>query len=218
MAMTVDVYRRSIMVDFNMLVDTDFGCAIYLQKNTKNTKFFKEHIPKANLFYLQYMALSRKEKNPIEYMFNDEYKGNADSIYGELVTQKWNKVLDVSPTTDIMKLFVVSYKGAGYKITVNCMNQEEANKINLLLHDWNTEIDIKDVSPFFCLYLHDIMSIVERGYNIEGKSIYLYNYSKNHPNDEMDDLTAIHPIAIRWNNSAEFNFISPYGNFKMPIG
>lgn len=217
MAISVDPYRKSIMVDFNVLIDTDLGCAVYLQQHSKNTRYFKEHIPKANLFYFQYMALTRKEKNPIAYMFQDEYQGHADSIYGELLDQKWDKVLNFSPMTNIMKLFVVSSKQSGYKITVNCCNKAESDKIKLV-NNWVSEINIKDVGPFFCLYLHDITSIVDNNYRVEGKSIYLYNYSKNHPNDSMEDLDAIHPIALRWKDTTDFNFISPYNDFKIPVG
>lgn len=207
------------MIDFHMLVDTDLGAALYLQKNAKNKKVFQEHIPNVNIFYLQYMALTRKEENPIEYMFLDEFKGHADTIYGELMAEKWDAVLDNSPVTDILNVVYASYKMAGYKITINCRNEAEEKRVKLVTHDWKTVIDIKDTSPFFCLYLHDIMSILRNDYQVEGKTVYLYNYSKNHPNDEMyDDDADIHPLALRWQNSVIFKFISPYKTFKMPVG
>ena len=118
----------------------------------------------------------------------------------------------------LLKIFVTSYKKGGYKFTVNCRNQAEVDKMNLLTKEWNAEIQVKSVEPFFCLYLHDIMSIIDNDYDVKGKSIYLYNYSKNHPNDEMTDMTAIHPIALRWKNTTDFSFISPYINFQMPVG
>lgn len=219
MPLSVDPYRKRIMIDFNMLIDTDIGCALYLQRNATNKKLFQEHIPSVNIFYLQYMALTRKEENPIEYMFANEYKGHADTIYGELLAEKWESVLNHSPTTDILKVVYSGYKNAGYKITINCRNDEEVKKIKLLTHDWKTEIDLKDTEPFFSLYLHDIMSILRNDYKVEGKTVYLYNYSKNHADDEMSDNNAdIHPIALRWKATTIFKFISPYSKFKMPLG
>lgn len=218
MPLHVDPYRKTIMVDFHVLIDTDLGAALYLQRHTKNKRFFEKHIPDANVYYLQYMALTRKEYNPIEYMFLNEYKGNADKIYTELMNEKWDQVVNQSPITDILKIFVTSYKRGGYKFTVNCRNQAEVDKMNLLTKEWNAEIQVKSVEPFFCLYLHDIMSIIDNDYDVKGKSIYLYNYSKNHPNDEMTDMTAIHPIALRWKNTTDFSFISPYINFQIPVG
>lgn len=219
MPVTVDKYRKRLMIDFNMLIDTDLGSALYLQRNVKNKQFFKDHIPDVNIFYLQYMALTRKEENPIEYMFRTEYKGHADSIYGELMFEKWEKVLDHSPTTDILKVVLSSYKNAGYKITVNCRNEEEINRTKLITKDWLTEIQVKDVSIFPCLYLHDIASIDRNRYDVKGKSIYLYNYSRNHPNYEMyEGNTEIHPDALKWKDTTIFKFISPYSKFIMPKG
>lgn len=219
MPISVDPYRKRIMIDFHMLLDTDLGSALYLQKNAKNKKFFQKHIPDVNIFYLQYMALTRKEENPIEYMFLQEYKGHADALYGELLYEKWERVLDHSPTTDILKVVLSSYKNAGYKITINCRNEAEVSRIKLITKDWSPIVEVKDVSSFFCLYLHDIASITRNKYDIKGKSVYLYNYSRNHPNYEMyDGNNEIHPDALKWKETTIFKFISPYSKFTMPKG
>lgn len=219
MPITVDPYRKRLMIDFHMLIDTDLGSAIYLQMHAKNRKLFQDHIPDVNVFYLQYMALTRKEENPIEYMFKEQYKGHADNIYGELMTEKWDSVLNHSPTTDILKVVYSGYKSAGYKITINCRNEEEVKRVKLITHDWHSIIDVKDTSIYFCLYLHDVVSILRNNYDVKGKSIYLYDYSKNHANDDMSNNNKdINPVAARWKNSTIFKFISPYSTFKMPKG
>ena len=219
MPLSVDPYRQRIMIDFHMLIDTDLGSALYLQKNAKNKKFFYEHMKNVNIFYLQYMALTRKEENPIEYMFLPEYRGHADSIYGELLFSKWDRVLDHSPTTDILKVVFSSYKNAGYKITINCRNEEEARRIKLVTKDWHSLIDIKDVSSYFSIYLHDLISVDRNKYDIRGKSVYLYNYSRNHPNNEMyDGNNELPKEALKWRNTTVFKFISPYSKFTLPEG
>lgn len=219
MPVTVDPYRKKIMVDFHMLLDTDLGSAIYLKDHVKNVNYFQDHIAKVNIFYLQYMALTRKEENPIEYMFQDRYKGNADNIYGELMANKWDKVLDHSPTTEILKVIYSGYKKNGFKVTINCRNEAESDRTKLICRDWHTLIDIKDVSPYSSIFLHDIVSIDRNKYNVVGKTVYLYNYSKNHPNDEMkDNYNEVHQDAIKWSGKTIFKFISPYAAFKMPIG
>lgn len=219
MPLHVDPYRKRIMVDFHMLVDTDIGCALYLQRHAKNRKIFQEHIPQVNIFYLQFMALTRKEENPIAYMFVDEFRENADNIYMQLIKEKWNSVLNCSPTTDILKILYSGYKQNGFKITINCKNEEEIDRIKMLTKDWVSEINIKDTSPFFCLYLHDLTSIVKNNYDIMGKSVYLYNYSKNHFNDDMsNNNNDINQIAIQWIDTTIFKFITPYSKFEMPVG
>lgn len=219
MPVTVDPYRKKLMIDFHMLLDTDLGVAIYLKDHVKNINFFQDNISGVNIFYLQYMALTRKEENPIEYMFQDRYKGNADNIYGELMLNKWKNVLDHSPTTEILKVVYNGYKKNGYKITINCRNEDEVDRTRLICKEWNPIINIKDVSLYSSLFLHDIVSIERNGYDVSGKTVYLYNYSKNHPNDEMkDNYNEIHQDAIKWAGKTIFKFISPYATFKMPIG
>ena len=85
-------YRKNTLIDFSMLFDTDIGCCLYLYDKAKKD-FFEPYIYKATYEYIRYMVLCRKEKNPIRFMFKDEYKKNADSIYDKLLENKWDKVI-----------------------------------------------------------------------------------------------------------------------------
>ena len=211
-------FRRNVLVDFNMLWDTDLGAALYLRTSTKNTNFFEDHILKANLHYFEYMALARKEESPIEYMFKEEYKGNADTLYGELLAKKWDKVINCSPMTDICRMCKAAVSEGGYRVTVNCRSEEEANRVKLFTRLWGTVIQESDVSGYDFLYVHDLIEIIRRRWNIDGKVIYLYDYARNHENYDIHNGDAVHHLALRWVETSTFNLISPYAKFELPNG
>ena len=211
-------FRNNVLVDFNMLWDTDLGAALYLRASTKKTEYFEDHIMTANLQYFKYMALARKEENHVEYMFKDIYKGNADTLYGELLAKKWNKVLDFSPVTSICKMFLMAVRDGGYKVTVNCRNEEEVKRVKLFTNLWSAKTNVEDVKDYNFLYVHDLVELIRRRWVVEGKVVYLYDYSKNHENDDVHNEDAVHHLALRWANVATFNFISPYADYKMPVG
>ena len=211
-------FRRNVLVDFNMLWDTDFGAALYLRASTTKTEYFEDHIVKANLQYFKYMALSRKDENPVTYMFKDTYKGHADALYGQMLVEKWHKVIEYSPMTSIARVLMLAVKDGGYRVTVNCRNEEESKRVKLFTHLWTPVIQVDDVSSFDFLYVHDIVELIRRRWNVEGKVIYLYDYSKNHENDDVHNEDAIHHLALRWAQVATFNLISPYADYQMPNG
>lgn len=211
-------FRKDVLVDFNMLWDTDFGSALYLRASTTKKEFFEEHILTANLQYFKYMALARKEENPVEYMFKDTFKGNADSLYGQLILEKWSKVLEYSPLTSISKMLLMAAKNCGYNVTVNCRNEEEASRVRLFTNRWKPVVGVEDVKGFDFLYVHDLVEIIRRKWNVEGKVIYLYDYALNHENYDVHNGDAIHHLALRWADTTTFNLIPPYSDFKLPVG
>ena len=211
-------FRQNALVDFNMLWDTDLGSALYLRVFVKNTQYLEPNITTANLDYFKYMALSRKEENPIEYMFKDEYKGNADTLYGQLLAEKWDKVLKYSPMTDLCKMFKLAVTQGGYKVTVNCRNELEENQVKLFTNLWKTKQNVEDIKDYDFIYMHDLIEIIRRQWDVSGKIIYLYNYSKNHEEDDLSNKDAINHLALRWTEVATFNLIEPYAGYKLPVG
>ena len=210
--------NQNVLVDFKCLFDTDLGSAMYLRCCSSRFDYFHDFITKSDLLYFRYMALSRKEENPIEYLFKPEYAGHADTLYGEMKSKKWSKVLSYSPVTEISRVLFLGIKDGGYKVTVNCSCQEEVDKIKELTNMWSTVIDEVDISKYQVLYVYYIQDIVRRKWNIDKKVVYLYDWSKNHINDDINQREAINPLAIRWADKAIFNFIKPYSDFELPVG
>ena len=161
--------------------------------------------------------MTRPEENPIEYLFKNEYKSYADNIYGELMAEKWDKVLEFSPVTDILRVMIAGTDMGGYKLTINCRNEAEVNRLKMANAKWPAEIEIKDISKFFSIYLHDIVEIERREWDLKGKTVYVYDYARNHEGNDLSN-DAIHHLALRWAGTTQFNFIPPYKDFILPEG
>jgi hypothetical protein len=164
------------------------------------------------------MAVARKEENPITYLFKPEYAGNADSIYGEMKLNKWDKVLKYSPPTEISRMLYLGAKDGGFKISINCENELEAKKVSDFTNLWKIEYNVSDTSKYQVLYMYDIEDIIRRKWDVDGKVVYLYDWAKNHTNYDINATDAINPLALRYINTTIFNFITPYKDFKLPVG
>lgn len=211
-------FKNKCLVDFNMVVDTDMGSAMYLRYCTTKKDIFYENIFDCSIQYFRYMAIARKEANPIEYMFKPEYAGNAGAIYGDMLATKWDKVLEYSPITDICKVFLQGIRHGGYDVTINCRNEAEAAKAKNITNMWKIKIEETDVSKYNILYIHDLESILERHWDVSGKVIYLYDWARNHEGYDIKNGAAVHHLFLRWSNVATFNLISPYAKYELPEG
>ena len=210
-------FRRNVLVDFKMLIDTDLGSAMYLKCNTTNKALFEDFVNTANLDFFRYKSLCRDEVNPIGYMFKEQYKGSSDTIYGELMANKWASVIEWSPITDITDMMRAGIT-TGYMVTVNCKNEDEKNTVPKLSHRFHAVINEEDVSKYDFLYIHYVRDIEFRKWNVDKKVIYLYNWKLNHV--EFDDVgdTSLSVYAAPYIDKAIFNFINPYKEFVIPKG
>lgn len=208
-------YRKKTLVDFSVIFDTDIGCCLYLYKKAKKD-FFEPYIYGATYNYIRYMVLSRKEKNPIKFMFKKQYKKNADSIYKQLFEKQWDKVLNCSPQTTILKLIVGLQVNNLIDLTINCRNKEEDNRIKKLLNNkWKTVINETDYTDYFVIYAHDIEDQIKL--NIKEKVINLYGYARNYAYQDLNS-DALSEYCILFSNVTQFTLIPPFADFTIPEG
>ena len=210
-------FRKNVLIDFKMMVDTDLGSALYLRCNSTNTRVFEDFVLDASLDFFRYKTLCRDELNPIGYLFKENYRGSSDSIYGELVNTKWKQVIEWSPITDILNLMQNAIQ-TGYIITVNCQNREEEEAVKKLTNRFHAVVNRSDVSNYDFLYMHYIRDIEFRKWNVDKKVIYLYNWKLNHAEFNDVDDTSLSPYAFPYIEKAVFNFINPYKSFVIPKG
>lgn len=208
-------YRKNTLVDFSVLFDTDIGCCLYLYKQAKR-KFFEPYIYTATYSYIRYMVLSRKEKNPIRFMFKKEYKKNADSIYNQLLEKQWDKVISFSPQTNILKLIFNLQINNLSNLSINCRNEEESKKIKSFSQiNWNVVINETDYKDYFIIYAHDMEEQITR--DIKGKVVNLYGYARNHTSKDLS-LEALSEYCILFANVTQFTLIPPFSDFIIPEG
>lgn len=204
----------SVLTDFNILFDTDIGAALYVYMKSSNKEYFEDYLKESSYEFFRFKVLTRKDKNPIKFLFKKKYQDSADSIYQDLFKNKWDRVIQYSPMTDILPAFVLSASNYGIIMQVNCKNQEEVNKMQSI-STWETFINIKDISPYTTINIHDITEILDL--DVRGKTVYVYDYALNYLNNDMT-LKAIHPLAIPFAATTQFKIISPFKDFQLPEG
>jgi len=206
--------KESILLDFDVLFDTEIGVCSYLYINSKK-EFFKD-IDYWSYDFFRYSILTRKEENPLTVIFKDEYKDSLDSIYNDLFDSpsNWEKVLKFTPSTDVLKIVVSMIEEFNsYHMCINCKNETERRKLKLMGNElkFKCKINEDNYSNYSSIYKRNIKDLVDKRDEIEGKSIYLYNYSMNYFNRDMT-TKAISELAIPIGGECEFKFIDPYKN------
>lgn len=206
-------YTKTVLVDFDMLFDIDLACVLYLKDNYGKSKFFKEESIEYSFYYLRYLVLTTKNRNPISILFKDEYVDKVDGIYNELISTKLNEVLKylIKPN-DILKLLVADSLHDDVTITVNCKTEEEVKYIKSFefTNDWNTVLNEIDASKYNTLFIHYVTDLSKLD-NVSGKTIYLYNFGYNF---EDDELKHHHPISMVLSEVNVIKYISPYADFE----
>lgn len=208
--------KEAILIDFDTLYDTEIGCCLYLYTNSKKT-FFKP-INNWSYYFLRYMVLTRKKQNPLSVIFKDEYNDSLDNIYNELIKsdEKWNKILKLSPPTNILTLSLAMLeKYDFYKLVINCKNFAERRHLKSYGNtDFDFVINENDYSKYSTFYIRNIKSLLDKADFMNGKSVFLYNFSLNHFNCDINNKV-ISEYAIPFSGLTEFNFIDPFKDFDL---
>ena len=204
--------KQKILVDFNMLIDTDVGSCLYLLKNSSNKDYFKDSVRSWSYLFIKYQVLTRKDENPISILFKEEYQESSHHIYDELKNKKWGEILKVSPLTDITPVILaMATNNEFYEIFINCKNKFEKDKIIKEFKDIFTVIENENnFLKYVSLYIHDLKNI--SGKKLMGKTVFLYDYALNYFDKDMH-TKAINEYAIPYYGTTEFSFISPYKDF-----
>ena len=116
---------NNILVDFNMVVDTDLGLINMMKKEYNNTEFVLSYINSMNDKIIIEQLLDRKEKNPLSIIIKDEYKDSIDNLYKEFLETEYDNILKYNTLTDIMNLIRVYINTGAVYITIICKNKSE---------------------------------------------------------------------------------------------
>lgn len=195
---------KNILVDFDMIGDTDLAICKYIIFNYNKSYYLKEDVLKSSEYYLKYLLLTRNNINPLTVIFKESYK--VDDLYNEILNTKWENVLKFSYNTDLYKAF---YSNSVYDIYINCRNMDEVNTVSNQTKDkFKSVINCKDCSPYFSIYYKNSIDILKMN-NVQGKSIYIQDYSLNYENYKKGILNSA-SVALTGNN--ELKTISIYSD------
>lgn len=209
----VIIMNERILVDFSCLFDTDYGSVLYLMYKSKKEQFFEEGYKDWTEFYLKCRVITRDKINPLTCLLKPEYASTADKLYEQLLTNKWNDVLVLSPQTDIIRLLHTLYGSKDNRVNVICRNQTEIHFIKYI--KWNSMVyENVNMDDYSWLFFHDLDASLDRfNDKLVNKVIYIYHHKPNFLSyRELVPNISLMPYV----KSNKIKTISPYRDFEIP--
>lgn len=194
---------NNILVDFNLLIDIDFGLIKLIKEEYSDNDFIDNIILRMRDKVIIGQLIDRQDKNPLSIVLKKEYRDSMDSLYKEFIENEYNSILKYSVCTSLLDLMITYTETSTCTITVICKNKLEEQIINkyklktILCNDFS-EIDIKE---FDSIYIKDYSKITEfKG--LKAKNIFIAKYKFNL---EEDIYTPLNDISIL---VADINIVS----------
>lgn len=187
--------KNSILVDFNMIIDTDLGLFKIIKERYSNGQFVNGLFFKMNDEVLIYELLMRKEINPLSIVLKKELLDNRDSLYKEFIDVEYDNILKASKGTNILDLMCVYLSTGSADVVVFCKNKSEEQLINKYNNELRTIIvdeykDI-DISQYDSIFIKDYTQCTKFS-NLNAKNIFVARYKFNLD----DELTPIKDISL----------------------
>lgn len=209
-------YGNNVLIEFEAVVDLDFGFLKLIQSKYNNLKFMKSYVLKADTYFLKYLLLTRRDPNPLSVMINKEYEQDVDQIFKDIVASDRSEILELSSPTAIFGLIETYKKTDGViNCTVLCKTQQDEQYIKNLDDSIRTIVkgyDI-DLSTYDSIFIKDYNDILK--YNkMEAKSIFLLKYAFNLEDDKRE--IPLIKISIFVTDVNKIYLVTPYVGFKFP--
>ena len=183
---------NQLLIDFDCIVDTDFGLIKTIKKEYIDNDFIKPLLSYMNDSIMISELLDRENKNPLNIVLKDEYLSSADSLYNEFIESEYKSILDNSIATSLFGWTSMICKAEGIVITIICKNklQEQIIKqlykdipISVLIINNLKDIDLKEYKTIVLKYYSDILDMNLK--DIIAKNIFICNYKFNIDNNHI---------------------------------
>ena len=176
---------NNILVDFDLLIDKDYGLIQLIIKDYSNNGFIDDIIFKMKDKILLGELLSRKNKNPLSIILKKEYQNSIDSLYNEFMESELDNILNYSLKTNIFDLIQTYIETSSAIVTVICKNKSEEQFINkyklrTIVYNKLSEIDIKEFDSIFIKEYSKVKEFKE----LSAKNIFIGKYNFNLEDDE----------------------------------
>ena len=170
---------NALLIEFEILVDTDLGLWRYIKQNhyddqVSNKKFLDldETIARAAL-------LNRHEQNPLTLI---TLLRNPDGLYQELMDRHELEILQCSDPYSLFGLMeTINQEASSVKIDILCQNEIERAYIKAISNDLEVFVSPKDkIDPtqYSAIYMKYIKSFTEYP-TMKGRYIYVANAGYN---------------------------------------
>lgn len=172
----------SALVDFEMLVNTDYGVIQLMKRDYSNGDFIDlDYLNTVPDYALLGELYNRDYENPLLMILKDEYKDQADSLYEQILEEKYKDVLELSITTNVKALMTMYIKNDQMPVTVLCKNIHEQHFINKLNEGYQITLEPRtklntDLYDFY--YIKKFKDVLDfKG--IQVKNLYIARYGFN---------------------------------------
>lgn len=194
---------NNILIDFNLLIDTDYGLIKLIKTEYYENEFIDILLTKMRDKIILGELVSRKDKNPLYIALKKDYKDSADSLYKEFIESEYDSILKYSISTSLLELILTYIETNSCTVTVICKNKSEEQIINKyklksIISDNYANID---VSEFDSIYIKDYREVLQFK-ALKAKNIFIGNYRFNL---EEDNYTPIKDVSLL---VADINIIS----------
>lgn len=206
---------NNILIDFNLLIDTDYGLIKLIKTEYSENEFINVLLSKMRDKIILGELVSRKDKNPLYIALNKDYKESADSLYKEFMESEYDSILKYSISTSLLELILTYIETNSCTVTVICKNKSEEQIINkyklkAIISDNYADIDI---SEFDSIYIKDYREILEFQF-LKAKNIFIGNYRFNL---EEDNYTPIKEVSLLVGDINIISVIDVYNSNKYII-
>ncbi len=213
-------YGISLLVEFDSIIDIDLGL-LYLMKNEYNPDFLKPGILISNdENFFKCELLTRKFFNPLSVILKDEYSGDIDKLYSEILESEYDKILKYSKPNSMFTMVYnyIKLQSDIIDVTILCKNEEEKQLIKSILSGVRVIISKKEdikLQPYDTMFVKDYCDIL-RYRNLKQKNIYILRYNFNlEPSFKKEDIPLV-AISTQVGDINKILVATPYADFIIP--
>lgn len=218
----MDKYTIDTAVPFNMVIDIEMGLLRLIKFEYRNKYFLYESIE--NDEFAKALLMDRKNKNPLSVITEDGIpQEELDDLYNQFMTERYDKILSLSPSTEIFKLLQVSHKDDSVKFTIVFDDEKQEKLFDLRkghsFRRYTGNIFDKDiVNNNSNLFIKDISDLLNQTQQIRGKNLYLANYGFNKRIVDGEDTPNFQDGDYERFSENTFQFITMYNIDENKIG
>lgn len=208
-------YSCSAIVEFDALLDTDFGKVRYIRNNIERFPNLNMNIVDADNYFLRVMLYTMTVRDVATLI------GMPQDTYTELFTDRkvLRKAFELSPNMTILEL-VKLYDSTGGIIstTVLCKNPLEEHFIKHIAPEFKTIVGKYDINldVYDTIYLKEFADVIKYALHkrFNGKQVIIPDFWYNM--DLTDHKKPNLDVALTISDTNKIKTLCPYKNFVLP--
>lgn len=179
----MDTYTIDTAVPFNMVIDLEMGLLRLIKFEYRNDYFLYKSIE--NEDFIKALLMERENKNPLSVITADGTpQEELDNLYKQFMEKRYDKILSLSPCTELFRLLKMSYKDESMRFTIVFEDEKQEKLFNLrkgysFRRHTGSIFDEEIIKNNSNLFIKDISDLNMQTQEITGKNLYFADYGFN---------------------------------------